>query len=130
MPVITHITLDNNIHELVFAESSRQAINQFLDKLVEFYEQAGDEHLYIVLDMRQSGMLPLRSLTQSLRSLLQTYPDHDAATIALVLDDPQMLDVTEALLKTIMRRDTIQYFTQLDKARLWLSIEQNKSNKR
>ena len=120
MPVITHITLDDNIHELVFSESSRRAIDHFLDMLVQFYSENGDDNLYFVLDMRESGMLPLRYLTKELRALLEAYPDREAARIALVLDDPQMLNVTRALLNTIVRRDRVQYFTQVDKARLWL----------
>jgi len=126
MPVITHITLDDNIHELVFSESSRRAIDHFLDMLVQFYSENGDDNLYFVLDMRESGMLPLRYLTKELRALLEAYPDREAARIALVLDDPQMLNVTRALLNTIVRRDRVQYFTQVDKARLWLQIEQKK----
>lgn len=126
MPVITHITLDDNIHELVFTESSRRTIDHFLDMLVQFYGENTDDNLYFVLDMCESGMLPLRYLTKELGHVLEAYPEREAARIALVLDDPQMLNVTRALLDTIVRRDRVQYFTQIDKARLWLQLEQKK----
>ena len=126
MSVITHVPLDNNIHELVFEESSRDAIDQFLGMLVDFYQNEDGENPYIILDMRESGMLPLRYLTTSLRQLFEYYPEHEPAKIALVMEDPQMLDVARALLQTIMKRESVQYFTKMDKARLWLQIEQNK----
>ncbi|MGB7340181.1 MAG: hypothetical protein WBC91_14890 [Phototrophicaceae bacterium] len=126
MSVITHVALDNNSHELVFAEASRNAIDQFLGMLVEFFEASNGEAFYIVLDMRHSGMLPLRYLTKSLRRVLERYPDHTRASIAIVLEDPQLLDVTRALLRTIMHREVVQYFTQIDKAHLWLKIVKNK----
>lgn len=126
MPVITHVALDNNIHELVFAESSHDAIDQFLVMLIDFYKEANDNSAYVVLDMRESGMLPLRYLTKSLRRLFEQYPVKETAKIALVLEDPQMLNVTRALLGTIMRRESVQYFTQIEEARTWLQLEQNK----
>ncbi len=126
MPVITHVSLENNIHELVFSEASRNAIDQFLEMLVSFYQETPGEHPYIILDMRESGMLPLRYLTKSLRRLFERYPEHESANIAIVLEDPQMLHVTRALLRTIMRRETVQYFTKIEKARFWLKLEQNK----
>lgn len=126
MSVITHLALDNNIHELVFVEASHDAIDQFLGMLVDFYEETNGDNPYIILDMRESGMLPLRYLTKSLRRLFERYPEHESAKIALVLEDPQMLNVTRALLRTIMKRESVQYFTKMDKARLWLKIEQNK----
>lgn len=126
MSIITHLALDNNIHELVFAEASHDAIDQFLGMLVDFYEETNGDNPYIILDMRESGMLPLRYLTKSLRRLFERYPEHESAKIALVLEDPQMLNVTRALLRTIMKRESVQYFTKMDKARLWLKIEQNK----
>lgn len=126
MSVITHVSLDNNIHELAFAESSRDAIDQFLGLLVDFYQNSNGETAYIVLDMRESGMLPLRYLTKSLRKLFEYYPVNQSAKFAVVLEDPQMLNVTYALLRTIMIPDSVQYFTQIEEARIWLQLEQNK----
>jgi len=125
MAVITHVKLENNIHELVFSESSRRAIDQFLDILVGFYHDADANGIYVVLDMRQSGMLPLRYLTKNLRRVIEAYSGEQPAHIALVLNDPQLLNVARALLHTIMRRETVHYFTEVGKARLWLRIMQD-----
>ncbi|MEO1288485.1 MAG: hypothetical protein AAFV93_12015 [Chloroflexota bacterium] len=130
MAIITHVARNKHIHEVVFTESSRGAIDQFLSMLSKIYEQSNGLPIYIVLDMRHSGMLPLRYLTKSLRRTLEQFPNRPPANIAIVLEDPQMLNVTRALLRTITHRESVQYFTQIDKARLWLQLEYNRSARR
>lgn len=130
MSLITHVAHNNNIHELVFTESSRSVIDHFLKMMNRFYQQSNGESLYLIMDMRQSGMLPLRYLTKSLRQLLEQHADTASTNIAIVLEDPQMLNVTRALLRTFMHRDSVQYFTDIEKAHLWLQIEQTKHARR
>lgn len=129
MTLITHLRQDNNSHELIFTEASRKATDQLIEMLADFYRKQGDR-IYILLDMRQSGMLPLRYLTVELRRLNELYSSHSPIFIALVMNDASMLEVTSALMRTIMRRDNAQYFMDIDKARLWLSLEQKKQAKK
>ncbi|MGJ3239308.1 MAG: hypothetical protein ACFE0Q_11425 [Anaerolineae bacterium] len=126
MSVITHVRLEHDLHEIIFTEASHSAIDQFLGLLEQLYQRANYNKLYVVLDLRDSGMLPLRYLTKSVRYLFDKYPEQQFATLALVLEDVQMLNVTRALLNTIMHRETVQYFTRQDKARLWLQIEKRR----
>ena len=74
--------------------------------------------------------LGLRYLTVELRRLNELYSTHAPIYIALVLEDVNLIEVTSALMRTIMRRDSAQYFTDIDKARLWLNLEQTKQMKR
>lgn len=130
MSALTVVSVDNNVHELVFNEASRQAADEFLSMWAALYERNEANMLYIVLDMRDSGMLPLRYLTTQMRDMLQQHPDRESAHIAIVLDDPQILSVTQALMRTIIRRQRVQYFTQMDKAYFWLEIEKKKARQR
>jgi hypothetical protein len=126
MSTITHIRAEPNTHELVFSESSRRAIDQFIQMVHQLYKDTPDSTIYLLLDLRESGMLPLRYLTLGIRELIDSYPHHPGTAMAIVLDDPTMINVTSALMQTIMRRDQAQYFTQIDKARLWLQLEYRK----
>lgn len=126
MSLITHLRQKNNVHELAFTEASRRSTDQLITLLADFYRKPQSESIYLVLDMRASGMLPLRYLTVEMRRLNEEYTNHAPIYIAIVLKDTSLIDVTSALMKTIMRRDSVQYFTILEKARLWLDIEQRK----
>ena len=129
MSLITHLRQDNNVHELAFTEASRRSTDQLITLLADFYRKPQSESIYLVLNMCISGMLPLRYLTVELRRLNEEYPNHASIYIAIVLKDASIIEVTSALMRTIMRRDSTQYFTDIDKARLWLDIEQRKHNK-
>ena len=129
MTLITHLRQDNNVHELIFTEASRRSTDQLIEMLANFYRQEQQEQIYLLLDMRQSGMLPLRYLTVEMRRLNEQYAKHAPIFIALVLEDVNLIEVTSALMRTIMRRDSAQYFTDIDKARLWLNLEQIKQSR-
>jgi hypothetical protein len=126
MSLITHLRQDNNVHELAFTEASRRSTDQLITILADFYRNPQSESIYLLLDMRDSGMLPLRYLTLEMRRLNEEYLNHAPIYIALVVDDVSIIEVTSVLMRTIMRRDSAQYFTNIDKARLWLDIEQRK----
>ena len=129
MSLITHLRQKNNVHELEFTEASRLSTDQFITLLADFYRESQSVSIYLILDMRISGMLPLRYLTLELRRLNEEYVNHVPIYIAIVLKDPSIIEVASALMRTIMRRDSTQYFTDIDKARLWLDIEQRKRRK-
>ena len=129
MSTISYISMDNNTHELVFNEASRRAIDDFI-ALWQRWQTRQSGNLYIVLDMRPAGMVPLRYLTKQMKKRLATQNDGDHVYIAMVLDDPQMLTVTQELLRTIVKRQPVQYFTAVEKAHLWIKIEQRKAQSR
>lgn len=126
MSLITYQQLDNNVHKLFFIEANRRSSDEFIEILTDFYQNVELDNVYLLLDLRESGMLPLRRLTTNMRHINEEYPNHPAVHIALALNDGLMVDVTSALMRTIMRRDSIQYFTDIDKAYQWLEIEQDK----
>ena len=128
MQFITQVRHENDVHELIFSEASRNSVEEFIALLFDFYENLGVEHIYLLLNLRESGMLPLRHFTARMRELNQQCPNHPALHMALALNDSTLADVTSALMRTIMRRDSAQYFTDIDKAYFWLKMEQDKQH--
>ena len=126
MALIAHHHTIENIHELVFHKASRASIEELTNLLDKMY-QANTARSYCLLDLRPSGMLPIRYLTHQMRRLHNRYPHHHPIHIAIVLDDGLMLNMSQVLLRTVMQRDRAQYFTEMDKAREWLLLEQKKA---
>jgi len=125
MALITHTRTDDGIHEMVFKKASRVSIEELADLLDTLY-QGNSPHNFCLLDMRTSGMLPLRYLTYRMRLLHARYPGHHPIHIAIVLHDALMKDVSMVLLRTVLHRERAQYFADIEKARLWLQLEQHK----
>ena len=126
MALITHHHTTENIHELVFEKASRASIEELTNLLDKLY-QTNSQSSYCILDLRPSGMLPIRYLTYQMRRLHNRYPNHEPIHIAIVLDDGLMLNMSQVLLRTVMQRDRAQYFTEMSKAREWLLLEQKKA---
>ena len=126
MGLITHHRTTEGIHELIFQKASRASIEELTNLLDKMYQtNAGSS--YCLLDLRPSGMLPIRYLTYQMRRLHTRYPNHEPIHIAMVLNDGLMLNMSQVLLRTVMQRDRAQYFTDMDKARDWLRLEQKKA---
>ncbi len=120
--VLEYMQKADGIHEIAFSAASRASIVELITHLDDILTQNQDAH-YILLDLRESGMLPLRYLGHSLRELLQRHPEHGQIFVAMVLDDGVLLNVTSALLRTIFRRDHVAYFDRYDHANMWLRLE-------
>lgn len=124
--VLEYMKRSDGIHEIVFAIASRSSIDELVIRLETILLQSIDAQ-YILLDLRESGMLPLRYFAHSLRELLARHPERAQIFIAMVLDDGVLLNVTSALLRTILRRDRVQYFYRYDHAQMWLQLEQHRA---
>jgi hypothetical protein len=126
MELITHQRTEEGFHEIVFSKACRASIEELTTLLENLYED-NNPNIYCLLDMRASGMLPLRYLTYQMRRLQTTYKNHYPIHLAIVLQDSLMLDVSMVLLRTIMRHDRAQYFTDIEKAHIWLRMHRDKA---
>jgi hypothetical protein len=124
--VLEYLKRADGIHEIVFTIASRSSIDELIAQLELILLDSRDAQ-YVLLDLRESGMLPLRYLAYSLRQLLERHPERAQIFVAMVLDDGVLLNVTSALLRTIMRRDRVQYFDRYDHAKMWLQLEKHRT---
>ena len=126
MGLITHQKTTDGIHELVFHKSSRASIEELTNLLEDIYNR-NPHTSFCIIDLRTSGMLPIRYLTYQMRRLHARHTHHNPIHIAFVLDDNTTLNMSQVLLGTVMQRDHAQYFTDINNARLWLKVEQKKA---
>lgn len=101
------------------------AVKDVIIQLADIHYQAHDCATYVVLNFGMYSHLPLREFVMYLKQFYKDVSDNQLS-LALVVDTSQVR-VLEAVVKTLVTRETIQYFTDLDKALLWLSIERSKS---
>jgi hypothetical protein len=73
-----HRHLENGIHEFVFTESSRAAVDEWMSLLEQIYEQYADQTPELVrmslIDVRQSGTLPLNYFFKSWQDWNRKHP--------------------------------------------------------
>ena len=84
---------------------------------------------YALIDMRGHYVLPLRDFSAQLKRLYRDLPETQPLFLAMVVDS-SVVGVLSTIVKTLVRRETIQYFTNMDKAKMWLSIERTKQNRK
>jgi len=56
---------EHDIHEIIFAESSRKAMDEYIGIIYDIYDEhlKGRSSVRIMLDIHKSGMLPVRYAT-------------------------------------------------------------------
>lgn len=84
---------------------------------------------FALIDMRGHYVLPLRDFSAQLKRLYRDLPENQPLYLAMVVDS-SVVGVLSTIVKTLVRRESIQYFTNIDKAKMWLGIERTKQNKK
>jgi hypothetical protein len=83
---------------------------------------------YVELDLSEYRVLPLQKLG-SVILLLYRQDIHAAPMYIAIIVKSSMAQVLGAVLKTLMRRDMVQTFTNSKQAQQWLALERSKQSK-
>jgi hypothetical protein len=113
----------------ILSEFGSNEAQEVIDILAGIAANQPDTPAYCLLDMRGHYVLPLRDFSAQLKRLYRDMPENQPLFLAMVVD-AAVVSVLSTIVKTLVRRDSIQYFTQLDKGQLWLNIERNKQNRK
>jgi hypothetical protein len=111
----------------VLSEFGAQEAQEAIDMLGQI--ATSQSPAYALMDMREHYVLPLRDFSAQLKRLYREMPEGQTLFVAMVVD-ASVVSVLSTIVKTLVRRDSIQYFTNMDKAKMWLSIERTKQNKK
>ncbi len=77
---------ETDIHELIFLESSRRSAEQGLEYVTHIFETATNEsRLRLLLDMRQSGLLPFNSVITAGREWSHRVKVHPTTRMVLLV---------------------------------------------
>ena len=121
--MVTHSGNTTDVDQYAIQTNTARAVDEFIDCLSEFYHRHDDTTTRrLIVDMRVLDTDQIRLLALQLREVVAYQPRQMTIYFALVLADEQTVDIATALLKTIFRRDTVQYFTRIDTAQQWLAL--------
>jgi hypothetical protein len=128
--VMTYRLHENNIHELIYTDASRVAVDAFWAYLDRFIEEGKPEDLYCILnDLRQSGHQPLSYYFSRLRQFNAQHPadKRPQARFALLYrSSSPLIGTVDTFIRMLNpRRVRIRIFpnNQYDEAVAWLLEE-------
>lgn len=128
--VMTYRLHENNIHELIYTDASRTAVDAFWAYLGRFIAEGKPEDLYCILnDLRSSGHQPLSYYFSRLRAFNAQHPadKRPEARIALVYRTTSpLIGTVDTFIRMLNpRRVRIRIFpnNRYDEAVAWLLEE-------
>lgn len=98
-PIMTHQTHDV-WHELIFHESSYAAIDALYVKLEQFFQGPLDQKVRVLVDMTQSGGLPIVYGYQKIRPLMTRYPKRPPTRYVFI--SANRIDLTHLVKSTVL----------------------------
>ncbi|MEL6408644.1 MAG: hypothetical protein AAFR81_30025 [Chloroflexota bacterium] len=126
MTTLNHHISQHHVHTVTFSPTSTtdqlvaRRVKNTLQSIDVTHHQASKHSLYILLDVSDFYLLPLKRLAFELRAFYAQKQTTDVK-IALVVQ-PALAQVLATMTKTFVKRDDIQLFTQNNKADLWLNM--------
>ena len=125
VPLCSYTLLPNAIHEFVFQDSSRASVDQWVNQLIHILDATPKEiTLPIIVDIRQSGMLPIAYMIQVLRDIYLDYGQRPAIRLAFLSENNALMVFVQLLAGVAAASDTqpLQYqqFNTSDDATEWL----------
>lgn len=115
---------EHDIHEFIFVESSRKAMDEYIGFIYEIYEEqlAGQPMMRIILDIEKSGMLPVRYATAIMEKTfkeLHPFPKPFVAYLSANLSDDMLISTMDyTASRKVNRRKFLS--TERDEAIEWL----------
>ncbi|MGB7339639.1 MAG: STAS/SEC14 domain-containing protein [Phototrophicaceae bacterium] len=100
-------------------------IRDVVTLLVDIHYQSHHNSAYIVLDFERYDQFPLREFVMCLKQFYRDV-EMNQLRVALVVQS-SLVRVLEAVVKTLVTRESIQYFTDTERALLWLHLERGRN---
>jgi hypothetical protein len=116
----------NGIHEFVFTVPSRQALAGWFDYLDTIYHATPTgATIPLLIDLRQSGLLPMTHISDNVRDWLQAHPSRHSAHIAVLHSHSFPVALAQTFLRRYHTRTdpAVRFFSERerDEAVMWLT---------
>lgn len=109
---VRYVLHDNGIHEFVFFEASRKALDEWGAYLRPLFEQTPPhETLAMLIDITQSGMQPMRYAFQQAKTLQEEIINMPETRYAFLADQTVMTSLINTFYNLLRLKGAIQYFT-------------------
>ena len=124
-----YIAHENSVHEFIFADSSRVAVDFLMDSMSEIIANTPiDDPIIILIDLSKSGVPPLRYVMTRSKKVNQTYltefadKQHHQAYLALISTNP-LIQTFRLFVEQMARGKTqIKIFKERESAVAWLEL--------
>ena len=114
---------DTDIHEFVYKEASRRAVDTWLAQLDRFCREAPpDRTMRLLMDLRESGHQPLSYTFERLRRLNDQYAVRPKGRFCFLYAGIGLMTVVSTFARIMRSRDTVRFFYhgKRDEAVAWL----------
>jgi len=117
------------VHQFTFYTASTEAVDFFFDTMGRIYAEdvTKDTIVLVIMDVRESGLMPLSYAFRQARQWMNQQPYHPPAFVAVVHKDNFLLTLLEMSFKS-MRLGHLRTasFSELDAAYQWLLMNREK----
>ncbi len=121
---LTFIQHDNGIYELVLHKNNRQTVDELLHVITEYIRpEEQTEDIRLLLDQRETGVMPIRYLTSKIREYQATQKRALSSRTAILYKDNSLLTLMQGVMKLFPMQgaDTFTFIKEdHDKAVAWL----------
>ena len=121
-----HRNVSDKVHEFVFHGENRDAVQAWANHVEQLQlAQAwyNKNQIDILVDAREAVNLPIRYLFEMLSDYNRSYPNLEAPRVKMAYlrsPDTVVLDIYQMMAELFEPPLTIQFFTDENKARVWL----------
>jgi hypothetical protein len=116
--------LAEGIYQVFAVGSFKEEDTETLSSLLyEIYEP--ESASYVIINLSKNYVLPLQSLGARILRFYREITNNAPMYIAIIVQ-PSLAQVLGCVLKTLMRREWVQTFTDTKLAQQWLALEQKK----
>jgi hypothetical protein len=118
-PLCSHHFTEEGIHKFTFQDSSRAAVNEWIECLAGITTASSDQPiLTIILDTRISGTLPLAYVTRKMRDVFATCAPQQAIRLAILSGQSALMVLIQMLAEIAAPNETsiVQYHQSQDEA--------------
>ena len=99
------------IHEFVYTEASRRAVDAWLGHLDRFCKEIpADQPVRLLMDLRDSGHQPLSYTFERLRRLNDAYDVRPKARFCFLYAGTGLMTVVSTFAQIMRTRDTVRFF--------------------
>ena len=126
--IVFHNLNTQDIHHMQLSAINSESLQRVRDYSAEILYTNVEYHR-ILIDVSKVRILPIPVLANEIR---QVAFENDAskASIAIVVDSQEYTAKLAEIIKTILERDSVELFTDVSKAKLWLELENRRYLKR
>ena len=118
------IVLENNIHQFVFKEANRKSIDEFALLLEQSLANLDDDEPWLtIIDMTESGMIPLRYGIKKINDVSKHYLENRPNRTLVIYAGGPIAQLGAALVNPI--NNMVKFVTpdQFEQGLIWLQEE-------